>query len=337
MRAVAVAVLLGAVVCAPVIGADKARRPVAAPAAPKPAQQPAAAASPRETALERLFSERESPEAMQRAIDQARKQNIGEQVILEARFLFLVDRHDDEAIAALLPEFVKRRATFNLDDSKIFACKEDWLAVNEYIEAIAALNKGDKAAFKQHITEAFWLSPRQGAAFAPHIERLRLDEAMRSIKIDFAEEFTTIDSGKPESLKNLIGDNKALLLHFWSPWSEECEAAMPDFIVTAKMLAANKIAVVSILPDDSAKVLADARAARKELGANPPGAWIVDNKTHALNRTLRVQTVPTMILVTTEGRVLFNGHPADDELWKALAEINPTIHRPDLAPDAKPR
>ena len=63
--------------------------------------------------------------------------------------------------------------------------KEDWLAVIEYVQAIAALKKGDKAAFKTHITEAFWLSPRQASAFAPHIDRMRLEEAMRAVKIDF--------------------------------------------------------------------------------------------------------------------------------------------------------
>ena len=268
---------------------------------------------------------------MQAAITQARQQGINEQVILEARFLFLVDRHDDAAIAALLPEFTKRRASFNLDDSKTFACKDDWLAVNEYVEAIAALNQGDTPAFKQHITEAFWLSPRQAAAFAPHIERLHLQEAMRSIKIDFAARFITIESAQPETLKKLLGDKQALLLHFWSPWSDESEAAMADFSATAKVLVANKVAVVSILPQASAKLLTDARAALKTLAAKPPGAWLVDEKSHPLARELRVLSLPTMVLVATDGRVLFNGHPADDALWQALLKVNPAIRRQPLA------
>ena len=156
MRSATLALLLVAAIPGALDAAEKTKRP-AAPAA----VAPVAEVSPRAAAMEHLFAERESPAALQAAIEQARKHNISEQAILEARFLFLVDRHDDDAIAALLPEFVKHRATFNLDDSKIFACKEDWLAVNEYVEAIAALNKGDKAAFKQHITEAFWLSPRR--------------------------------------------------------------------------------------------------------------------------------------------------------------------------------
>ena len=321
---------LGLIVCT--VGSLVAAEKLPHPAAPA-AVAPAPAVSPRDVALDRLLTERESPAAFQAAIKQARKVDIHEQVILEARFLFLVDRHDDAAIAALLPEFIKHRATFKLEDSKIFASKDDWLAVNEYVEAIAALNNGDKDAFKQHITEAFWLSPRQGAAFAPHIERLHLEDAMRTIKIDFAAEFSTINSTGRESLKKLLGTNQALLLHFWSPWSDESEAAMPDFSVTAKALASNNIAVVSILPDDSVKALAAARTSLKQLGAKPPGAWLVDRPSPSLSRELRVQSLPTMVLVATDGRILFNGHPADDGLWQALRKINPAIHRPALAGD----
>ncbi len=297
---------------------------------PRPAAPRAATPTPREAALEHLLAERKSPEALQAAIDEARKQGVSEQVILEARFLYLVDRHDDAAIGALLPEFIKRRANFNIDESKTFACKEDWLAVNEYVEAIAALNQGDKPAFKQHITEAFWLSPRQAAAFAPHIERVHLDEAMRSIKIDFAAQFITINSDQPKTLKNLLGNNQALLLHFWSPWSEECEASMPGFGVTAKVLLANNIAVASFLPPASPKLLSDARSSLKVLGEKPPGAWLADHASHPVSRELRVLDLPTMVLVANDGRVLFNGSPSDDALWLALLKVNPAIHRPPL-------
>jgi hypothetical protein len=330
MRSTTASLLLIAAFAGTVTAADK--QPPAQDAAPA-AAEPEAKASPRDAALERLLSERESSATLQAAIEQARKQGIGEQVILEARFLFLVDRHDDDGLVALLPDFTKRRESFNLDTSKIFACKEDWLAVNEYLEALAALKNGDKAAFKQHITEAFWLSPRQAAAFAPHIDRLRIDEAMRSIKIDFSAGFTTINSAERKSLKNFLGDNKALLLHFWSPWSDESEASMPDFVRTAKALGSNNIAIVSVLPEDSAAILAAARAALKALGKNPPGAWISDGKTPSLNRELRIQTFPTMVLIAADGLILFNGHPAADELWKALQKIHPAIRRPALADD----
>jgi len=287
-------------------------------------------AARRDAALEQLLAERESPEALQRAIDKARKAGVHEQAIFEARFLFLVDRHDDDGIAALLPDFTKLSSSFKLEHSGIFATTEDWLAVGEYLKALTALKQGDKAAFKRHITEAFWLSPQQGAAFAPHIDKLRLDDAMRAITIDFSTEFKTINGGGAQSLKKIMGENKALLLHFWSPWSDGGEAGMPDFTLAAKALGAKGIAVASILPEGSPKMLGDAAESIKSLGAKPPGAWIVDDERQPLHRRLRVRGFPTMVLVGTAGNILFNGDPADEQLWLALRKIDPEIRRPVL-------
>lgn len=289
--------------------------------------------SKREAALENLLSERDSSVALDAAIASARKNGISEQAILEARFLYHVDRSEDEALAAMLPEFLKQRDVFKLEDSAIFSVKEDWLAVIEYVQAIVSIQKGDKDGFKQHITEAFWLSPRQAAAFAPHIERMRLDDCMRSVKIDFTARLAPITAGDPVALESLMTGKKAMLFHFWSPWSRECEAGMPDFVATATMLAANDIAVVSLVPDDAPKLLTDARAMIHPLGDRPPGAWLIDRKEKPFGAELRVQNLPVMVLVSSEGKVLFNGDPTDDEFWLALKKIDARIDRPESPAD----
>jgi thioredoxin-related protein len=288
--------------------------------------------SAREIALDNLLSERESERAFQSVVADARKNGISEQAILEARFIYHVDRNEDDAIAALLPEFTKLRDSFRIEDSAIFGLKEDWLAVSEYVQAIAALKKGDKDAFKSHITEAFWLSPKQASAFAPHIERMRLEEAMQRVKIDFEIKFKALASGEATALKSLMGDQKAMILHFWSPASRECEESMADFITTAKALTKMKITFVSILPEDSADTLTKARTMIQPLGANAPGSWLIDQKENPLARELRVQALPSFILVSNEGRILFNGAPVDDGLWDALKKIDQQIKRPD-SPD----
>jgi hypothetical protein len=325
MRAPATVLVIASVLHCAIIAAEN---PIPASEVP-----PEVNASQRASALEQLLATRESPAALQAAIEHARKNGVGEQAILEARFLFQVDRHDDDAILAMLPDFIRRNAAFKLEESVIFATKEDWLASYEYVQALAALKKGDKAAFKQHITEAFWLSPGQGAAFAPHIEKLRLDEAMRTVKIDFTTEFAIINSTTTQSLKKILGDNRALLLHIWSPWSSEGESGMTDFVVTAKALAAHHIAVASILPEDSPELLRDAGESIRNIAPPPPGAWLIDQRQHPFHRTLRVRSFPTMVLVAADGTVLFNGDPAADGLWDALRKINPEVRRPALPAD----
>jgi len=287
----------------------------------------------RESALEQLLRERESPEAFAAAIESARKAGIGEQGILEARFLYHVDRGEDTKIAALKPEFLKRREIFKIEDSEIFAAEEDWLAVTEYVQALDAIQRNDAAAFKTHITEAFWLSPGQSAAFAPHIERHRLAEAMKQVRLDYASRFITLHKGDAVPLSTINADAKATLLHFWSPWSRECEATMPDFAAMAVELAKHNVAVVSILPEQSPEVREDALEIIRPLGAKPPGAWLLDRPQQPLASLLRIRSLPAMVLLDSEGAVLFNGHPVDAALWKALSEIAPGMVRPESRTD----
>lgn len=289
----------------------------------------------KEVALDHLLSERDSQKSMDTAIEEARKCGVSEQAILEARFLYHVDRREDDAIAAMLPEFVKRSGLFKIEDSAIFSVREDWLAVTEYVKAIASLKKGEREAFKTHIMEAFWLSPRQAAAFAPHIERLRLEESMLRVRIDFDTSFTPLGGGDAVTLKNLMSERKAMLFHFWSPASSECEASLPDFAITAKALGEKGIAIVSWVPGESPGILADARKMIIPLGLEFSGSWLIDATVSPLARELRIQTLPTLVLLSKEGRVLFNGDPADHELWEALMRIDPQIIRPGMPGGSK--
>lgn len=300
---------------------------LAASAQTKPAEPAAEALSPKEAALDRLLTERTSTEALASSIEEARKQGISEQAILEARFIYHVDRNEDQAVAALLPDFLKRNETFKLEESEIFATREDWLAVIEYVKAITALRSGDKAAFKAHITEAFWLSPKQGTAFAPHIDRLRMEETMASVKIDFAETFLPLIEGDPIALSRILGGKKALLIQFWSPFSAECEAMLPDFAKIESEITQKDIAVATIVLENSPKSLADARGM---IGAKPTGQWLIDHERDPLSPRLRIQNVPVFVLISPEGRVLSNGSANAAELWTALTKINPSIKQPEL-------
>ena len=288
-------------------------------------------ADTREAALEHVLTERGSLKALDEAIAAARNHHVSEQAILEARFLYHIDRSDDLALTAMLPAMLKQREGFKIEDSAIFAVKEDWEAIVEYVQALTALGNDDKPSFKQHITEAFWLSPRQASAFAPHIDRLRLKEAMRGVKIDFSLKFAPMATGEPVSLESLVAGKKALLFHFWSPMSRECEASMADFSSTAKMLLSHDIAVVSLVSDDSPQLIAEARAMIEPLGENPPGAWLVDAKPKSLARDLRIQNLPAMVLVSSAGNILFHGDPTESPFWVALRAINPRIQRPSAA------
>ena len=286
----------------------------------------AAKAQLREVTLEGLLSERGPLKTFNKLIESARQAGISEQSILEARFLYHVDKVDDDAIAAMLPEFNKQQKLFKLEDSSIFASEDDWLAVVEYVKAIAALQNGDKAGFKKHITEAFWLGPRQAAAFAPQIERLRHEEAMSAITIDFNTEVALLSGKGQSTLKTLVAGKKALLLHFWSPQSRECETSLPDFAKTSQMLAQHQIAIASLTPESTPL----AQGIAQPYSQDTSGIWAIDSPTHSLARILRVQNLPTMTLIDPNGKILFSGDPTDEQFWNTLQKVDSTITRPKL-------
>ena len=280
----------------------------------------------REAAIDNLLSERGPAEALQAVIAAARKLGVSEQVILEARFLYHVDMMEDAAIAAMLPEFIEQQKHFKLEDSAIFALKEDWLSVVEYVKAIHSLEKGDFENFKEHIKEAFWLGPRQAAAFAPQIERLRHERALRAIDFNFERRLASLDGSAPIRLNELIKERKALLLHFWSPNSRECMASMPDFARTAEVLSKHGITVASLCAQRSP----EASAVIGEYNKGKHGEWLVDPDEDSLGRLLRVQNLPTMALINPRGRVLFSGDPTDIQFWRMLEQIAPEMGRPDV-------
>ncbi len=283
-------------------------------------------------AVDAMLSVRESPEKLDQAIEAARKLGAGDQAVLEARFLFHVDRHEDGKLADLLPEMIEQSERFELADSRIFAVEEDWQAVVEYVKSIAALEKGDRAAFKKHITEAFWLSPRQGAAFAPHIERLRLADAMKKVRIDGTLELRDLGD-RTTTLDALRGKAPALLLHFFSPWSRECEESIGDLRAVTAELAEHGLPVVGIVGEGDEETVAETRGMLGALDKPAPGTWVVDHPEEPLARSLRIQSAPTMILVDEEGRVLFNGHPSEEGLWDELSKIAPGCSRPAIGGD----
>lgn len=282
-------------------------------------------------ALDRLLTERGTERDFQQAIQYAREAGVNEQAILEARFLYRVDKGEDDALVRMLPAFAEREAAFKLEDSAIFAAKEDWLAVIEYLKALAALDAGDHAAFKRHITEAFWLSPHQGTAFAPHIERLRTAQAMRGLKLDLSVVMTPLAGGEARPLAALLGENgKALLLHFWSPWSGECDGFMPQFAVIAAHLAEHGVAAASLISGDFPELVGEAGEAIRNPKLANAGAWFIDPAGGMFARQLRVRDLPTLVLLSPQGEVLYNGAPDDRAFWQALAKIDAGISRPPI-------
>lgn len=266
---------------------------------------------------------------LQKALAAAKQGGLPEQMLLEAQFLFLINENNLPALAALGPKLEKHLPSFSPDRTLIFAVKEDFESVLHYSKALDALLKKDTVLFKKHITEAFWLGPDHAAQFAPHIKKLRMENAMTRLVLDLERPFEDQrEDTQKKSLSDLQGKAPALLIHFWSPWVQQSILTMPEFAKAAKPLLDNGIPVASFLITSTSESRKDADQFLTTEGQNLPGAWLVDTAKSPLSSSLRVSTFPTVVLVNKKGGILFNGDPADPALWKELARINPKIKAP---------
>jgi hypothetical protein len=53
--------------------------------------------------------------------------------------------------------------------------------------------------------------------------------------------------------------------------------------------------------------------------------WLVEPKGEPYSGLLNIDSIPRMVLVSPEGKVLYNGHPSDPALKEALAKIGATL------------
>lgn len=279
--------------------------------------------------IEHLLEERD-PAAFEKACTDAALAGVPRQAVLEAKFLYLIDVGDRARLAALSDELAASEKDFNIEDSIVFSVPEDFSAIVEYTRALRALENNKPDEFKKHITEAFWLSPKQSQVFGQHVERQRLVEIMSQLVIDLDADYALLL--KPEektSLRAQLADSPALLLHFWSPWSPEAETSLPDFRKTTLELKKQKIPVVSILFNGPEEVLADARLFAKGQAMNIPTTWLLDQRKNSLAHKLRILQLPTFVLLSPDGKILFNGDPSQEDLWLEIKKLAPNFIRPD--------
>ena len=104
---------------------------------------------------------------------------------------------------------------------------------------------------------------------------------------------------------------------------------MPALKKKAQTLAAFDIVVAAVNkddPKDNETAESIAERIRQEQNATLP--WLVEPADRPYTKAFELDSIPRMILLSPEGKVLFNGHPEDPSLWVALKKINPAIQAP---------
>ena len=274
--------------------------------------------------LQQLFNPENSVEAMAKALEEAGKAGLGEQVMLEAQLVWGLRRGDVGMLSTLLPELESLSRRFDPKLSAGIPTVEELLGLVSYVKALMAREQGDEEAFKKHITEAFWQNPTSAQMFAQAVESMRREKKMDSMKLDL-EVVLTSSQGEATTLKDQLGGGKALLLDFWASWCGPCMALMPELRKKGDFLGKQGVVVVAMNTDsENAEAVAD--KVRREKDMKMP--WLVEPEDRPYSTVLEIKSIPAMVLVTPDGKVQFFGHPQSPDLWKALKKIDPGIEAP---------
>jgi thiol-disulfide isomerase/thioredoxin len=274
-----------------------------------------------QTLVKRLFAQDTSEEDLLKLAKEANKAGVLRQQIIEAKLVWGLRQQNTAFLVKILPEVEILAGSFDPASAAAVPNAEAVKSFVAYIKALKAGEASDAAGFKANILEAIWLSPQQAPVFIQAIEKFRLEEKMAALLIDLKAPLIT-STGEATTLNDVLGGRKALLLDFWASWCGPCMNLMPALKTKAAALSSHGIVVAAMNKDDE-NAEATAERIRQEQNAKLP--WLVEPAERPYSKALDIATIPRMVLLSPEGKVLFNGHPEDPALWVALKKIDPAI------------
>lgn len=121
--------------------------------------------------------------------------------------------------------------------------------------------------------------------------------------------------GKETSIKELMKENKAVLLDFYASWCGPCMNLMPNLKEKAVKFKEKGVIVAGI----NTVGAEDAIKVKEKFEIN--FTWLVEPEGRPFSTLLEINSIPRMILVDKNGTVLFNGHPEDEKLIEKINKL----------------
>lgn len=263
---------------------------------------------------------------LESAVMAAREAGLSRQTILEARLIFAIQNEDTTLIGTLLPELEEVALDFKAHNSPGgLRTVEQFRGLTSFARAMKALDDRDEDEFRSQISEALWKYPQQAGMFGNLVVKFQLNERMSHLTVDFAMPLST-SAGENTTLSDLLGTQKALLLEFWSTQGEEHVASIPSMLKRAGFLKTLGIGMAGVNIDAKDGDISAEKQREQNKIAFP---WLVETRDRSITRLLDVASLPRVVLISQQGRVLFNGSPEEAGFGKALRRIVPTM--PGLA------
>ena len=153
---------------------------------------------------------------------------------------------------------------------------------------------------------------------------------MQQITIQPEREMLTLTDAKTITFKELIKDHDAVVLRFWSPWNVQLDTTFPLIQSAAEQCKGKKITFASVLLEKNEMLIKNAQEIIAETKPELPSLWLIDSNIKPLNKELRISNLPTLVIITKEGKITYHGSASNNSFWKTLSTIHPNIKKPNL-------
>lgn len=295
---------------------------VVSPLSVQAKDQPADAA---QKAAERLKGDFDSIPQFEAAVKDATKAGVTPQTIAESRLLFYCTNNVTAPLPDLIRQLQPMLPKWNEKDSIFFSKREELEGLISLAQALVADDANDEAGFEKSIKDAFWTSPELASLCRKAVESHRAKQ--RDANITLPMDVTIpVSNGGQTSLAQLVKDHKAVLLDFWASWCGPCMSLMDELRDRAHKLADAKIVVAGMNNEAKneggslAQAKVKAETVRKSKKMDFP--WLIEPADSPFSGPLEITSIPRAVLVSPEGKILFNGHPDDPALISALTKLD---------------
>ena len=290
------------------------------------AEEAAVSAEARHDAL--LALAREEGADFKTAYDEAAATGLPASWLLEARLARALLAGDFEGLLGALPEVDAVGEDFRFGFGRVFISKGQMEGFADALRCLKAYREDDMEGFERYAVSSYAKAPDFNKAFGigDLLTRHRYQQAqevlMSSMGVPLETVLTSVE-GETLTLGKLMEGNKAVLLDFWASWCGPCIRLMPSLKEKSEKLASQGVYVAGVNTDDDEQKQ-KALQVREQRGMSSV-PWLLDENGGDLSAYLMIDSIPRMVLISPEGKVLFNGHPQDDELAVALGKLGVTL------------